>query len=114
LGHYVGAALTPVHRGAEAGHGLGDRAAGHEPVGCGPKIKLFHWRKPIQEGALSVVRTDEEVIPVSEVKVTAAPASGVSSGFWTRLTCTLLFCPVFGDGYNEKERMRLIPHKSPV
>jgi transposase len=30
--------------------------------------QLFRWRKLMQEGALSAVRADEEVVPVSEVK----------------------------------------------
>jgi transposase len=30
--------------------------------------QLFRWRKLMQEGALSAVRADEEVVPISEVK----------------------------------------------
>lgn len=30
--------------------------------------QLFHWRRLIQQGSLSAVRADEEVVPVSEVK----------------------------------------------
>ena len=30
--------------------------------------QFFHWRKLMQEGALSAVRADEEVVPVSEMK----------------------------------------------
>jgi len=30
--------------------------------------QLFRWRKLMQEGALSAVRADEAVVPVSEVK----------------------------------------------
>ena len=30
--------------------------------------QLFRWRKLMQEGALSAVRADEEVVPVSEMK----------------------------------------------
>jgi transposase len=31
--------------------------------------QLFRWRKLVYAGALSAMRTDEEVVPISEVKV---------------------------------------------
>jgi transposase len=34
--------------------------------------QLFHWRKLMHAGALSAMRADEEVVPVSEVKVLKA------------------------------------------
>jgi transposase len=34
--------------------------------------QLFHWRKLMYAGALSAMRADEEVVPVSEVKVLKA------------------------------------------
>jgi transposase len=34
--------------------------------------QLFHWRKLMHIGALSAMRADEEVVPISEVKVLKA------------------------------------------
>ena len=34
--------------------------------------QLFHWRKLMHSGALSAMRADEEVVPISEVKVLKA------------------------------------------